>query len=249
MIRIERTQFFNALKSVATVIPKKTPKEVLKNFLLYTRDGKLYLYGTDGEISIEAFVETFEERNVQMLLPMMLLDIVREVRDETIELDDSGGDLRIVSSSGVFELQTADVLTYAKMGSVEIGESVEIDTDALRSAIMRTVFSVDEQSTRYALAGVLIDFSSAKPVLASTDSRRLSVCGLGMTLPEDFNFHSGVVPAKAIRAVGRALAHEPSVSVSSGNNRYRFQTGETVIETLQIEGRFPDYRAVIPEQS
>jgi DNA polymerase-3 subunit beta len=127
-----------------------------------------------------------------------------------------------------------------------------VPSTVLRQSIRRTIFATDVESTRYALGGVLLELEPATMSMVATDSRRLalvkSVCrSQGM---DEAGSLSPVVPAKAMSLIEKSISDEDEeVLVAVHANDVLVKTGRSTIYSRLVEGRFPRYRDVIPQEA
>jgi DNA polymerase III subunit beta len=137
------------------------------------------------------------------------------------------------------------------------GPSAKLQAASLLAAIEQTAYATDVESTRYALGGVLVELSQGNLTLAATDSRRLAV----ITIPAECEATAhGVIPASSIEQIAKQLkATDGVVTLSIGchdgkhpegetADRFRVECDQWEVSGMLLQGRFPDYRMIIPTQ-
>ena len=115
--------------------------------------------------------------------------------------------------------------------------------------IRRTSFATDTESTRYALGGLLLEFSEGLLTLAATDSRRLAVSNAISERQGDPQTpaRTTVVPTKAMGLLERSIDAEADfVDIVVHDNDVLMRAGACTVSSRLVEGRFPRYRDVIP---
>jgi len=115
--------------------------------------------------------------------------------------------------------------------------------------IQRTIFATDTESTRYALGGVQVELSPDKVIFAATDTRRLAVVSadcstVGSPAKPEVN---PVIPSKAMNLILHSLpAAEQDVQIALHLNDIAVRCGGATITSQLVQGRFPDWRKVVP---
>jgi DNA polymerase-3 subunit beta len=102
------------------------------------------------------------------------------------------------------------------------------------------------QDVRYYLNGLLLDFRDGKLRTVATDGHRLAVCDhdQGVSVSQSRQL---IVPRKGVMELSRMLSEtDNAVSLALGRNHVRLVKDGTVFTSKLIDGRFPDYEAVIP---
>src|SRR5262249_4107815 len=122
----------------------------------------------------------------------------------------------------------------------------------LRDMIRRTVFAAADDTGRYSMSGVLWELEKAVVRLVATDGKRLALAE-GVATAVGGHTPGGqppVVPAKAMHLLERDLQDDPeeAVRVSLRPNDVLFRTGRSVLYSRLVEGRFPDYKSVLPRK-
>lgn len=249
-----RNSLTAAFSMVAGVIPSRTTKDILKNVKLQVSGGALTLLGTDSEISLRSVVPNVTaDTGGEALLPTArILSILREMTDDEVQLEIAGDAAWVRGAHSEFRLSAEDPADFPPVAQFEDDSFFTVPATTLRQLIRRTVFATDVESTRYALGGVLTELTPERITLAATDSRRLAVATAAATVegsptvPET----APVVPSKAMSLIERVLAEGGDlVKVAIHTNDIAVQCGDVTISSQLVQGRFPDYRKVIPSSS
>lgn len=240
-----------AVTAVNGVVPARTTKEVLKNVKLQVSGGAATLIGTDSEIGLRCVVpDVAADASGEALLPTVrVLSILRELSDDVVKLEIAGDALWIRSGGSEFRLSAADPADFPPVAAFEDTSYFVLSAAALRQLIRRTEFATDVESTRYALGGILLELTPERATFAATDSRRLSVATApcraeGQPAPLSA---PPVVPAKAMKLIAGVLGDgEAEARIAVHANDIVVQSGAVTVSSQLVQGRFPDYRKVIP---
>jgi len=250
-LTFDRYKFAAAFAAANGAVPSRTPKDVLRNVHLKCGDGVAMLTGTDMDVSVAVACAVEEGSFIEVLLPSQKMSqILRETTDDKIVLDVGEKKITIKTSSGKFTLSTEDASEYPPVQGFHEKGFFEIDSRAFRTAVKRTTFATDDDSTRYALGGVNIE-ANEEGYFVATDSRRLAVAAVTLKRVGEIKEVTGanVVPSKALvlmeRVVGAGDMDLP-VMISILENTVIMQHGKAVVTCRKVEGRFPRWRDVIP---
>ncbi|HZZ81486.1 MAG TPA: DNA polymerase III subunit beta [Gemmataceae bacterium] len=242
-----------ACRLVSAAIPVGSAKPVLRNIKAIANGDRCTLMATDLEIAVRLDVRGIRvSQPGHALLPSArLLAILSETLDEDLHIV-TGDHITVRGSTNEFEMPADDPATFPDVPSFDEKSYHEITANMLREMIRRTVFATANDNVRFgATTGVLWELSEKQATLVATDGRRLAV----MSAPaKAVNGHATkaadvpVVPAKAMTLLARLLTNpDETVRVAFRKNEVFIQVGETVIYSRLVEGRFPDYKQVIPK--
>ena len=255
-----------AFGTVSGVVPSRSPKEILKNIKLALPGGgdPATLSGTDQEIGVRAqLAEVQSSSTGELLLPTARFgQILREVPDDTIELELTDDALLVRAGSSEFSLQTEDpeqfpdVADFSKKVDPDSADAVYFTAPAkvMHAAIARTIFAVSQESARYALGGVQVEAGPDGMTFASTDGRRLAVvtapCEVHGGGEDGVEPVKGIIPQKAMQLLDRSI-NDPDavVKLAIQQNEAIVDVGSATIEARLVDGHFPDYKRVVPESS
>jgi DNA polymerase-3 subunit beta len=117
---------------------------------------------------------------------------------------------------------------------------------ALKELIERTAFAMAQQDVRYYLNGLLFDLGDRRLRCVATDGHRLALCET--TLEADVQTKRQIiVPRKGVQELQRLLeGGDRTLELEMGRNHIRVKRDDVTFTSKLIDGRFPDYAAVIP---
>ena len=255
--KINKKSLVQTLSHLHSVVEKRNTIPILANVLIEARDKNLILAATDMEISElqSIYCEVLQEGAITTPAHI-LYDIIRKLPDEAmIELESTEGKkLEIKTDDISFSLMCLPPNDFPDIHSGEYPEGFDIDTNSLRRLIDKTIFSVSTEETRYYLNGIYlhsIKESGKEEVLraVATDGHRLS--RLSAPLPKNANNLNGVIiPRKTVTEIKKIIDNQDgTVRVQIAKNKIKFIIDNVIITSKLLDGAFPDYERVIPENN
>lgn len=253
-ISCSREPLTNAFSLAASIAPARSPKEILQNVKVTAAGGKLTLTATDMEVGIRLELEEGVEIHTEgtALLPVQrTMAILRESSDETLTLETDDSGILVSGSRSKFQLPGNNPDEFPPVVSFEEDKYHVISSRLFRSMVRRTVFATDPENSRFALGGVLLEMSGSSVTAVGTDGRRLaSVEGEGESVGgHETSGHSTIVPTRAIQLMERAVdENEDTIDVAARGSDLLLRTQSAVIYSRLVEGRYPNWRQVIPKR-
>jgi DNA polymerase-3 subunit beta len=246
---IQQEVLLQPISQVIGVVERRQTLPVLANFLVSAQGGRLSITGTDMEVELIASVEVDIQSEGEVTVPARkLVDIVRKLPEgANITAVLEGDKLMISSGRGRYTLATLPATEFPATDQVETLETVKIQEIELKKLIDKTSFSMANQDVRYYLNGLLFEFHDGTLTTVATDGHRLAVCDLekDIGMAQDRQM---IVPRKGVMELSRMLSEsEDQVELALGKNHIRLVKGSMVFTSKLIDGRFPDYQAVVPK--
>lgn len=250
--QVSSTKLLGQMQALSRVIATKNSLQILDS-VLFDLDGNLLtLTASDGETSIRTTIEVEGEGQGKVAFAArLLLDTLKEFPEQplTFDINDQNFSLNIHSSNGTYSFVGVNGNEYPQMiQETEGGHTLTIAAETLLTALNKTVFCTADDELRPVMNGVFFDLTPENITLVATDAHRL-VRYINVTAhtEEPTNF---ILPKKPAKLLLNVLGKEQGdVTVSFGDKNARFVFGQTVIVCRQIEGRFPNYNAVIPQNN
>lgn len=246
---IKQDVLLQPISQVVGVVERRQTLPVLANFLLTAQGKRLSITGTDMEVELIASVEADIELEGEVTVPARkLVDIVRKLPEEaTIKAVLEGDRLTVSSGRGRYTLSTLPATEFPATDQVETLEIIKIQEVELKKLLDKTSFAMANQDVRYYLNGLLFEFKDSTMTTVATDGHRLAVCDLDedLGLAQDRQM---IVPRKGVLELSRMLSDSNDlVELALGKNHVRLVKGKMIFTSKLIDGRFPDYQAVIPK--
>lgn len=246
---IQQETLLQPISQVVGVVERRQTLPVLANFLVSAQGNRLSITGTDMEVELVAAVEADIQLDGEITVPARkLVDIVRKLPEGVnITAVLEGDKLLISSGRGRYTLSTLPATEFPATDQVETLESVKIQEVELKKLLDKTSFSMANQDVRYYLNGLLFEFHDGSLTTVATDGHRLAVCDLesDLGIAQDRQM---IVPRKGVLELSRMLSEsEDVVELALGKNHIRLVKGQMIFTSKLIDGRFPDYQAVIPK--
>jgi DNA polymerase III subunit beta len=247
-ITVSRDDLAARLAIVSRAVSTRTAVLVLGGIQLRAEAGQLHLAATDMEVSLRASLDVGVEGEGTVVVPgRLLLDIARSLPDSEVTIEHRPEEAVVLVTSGTahYRLHTYSSEDFPRLPDVESEPLHTIDRDALVETVARVGRSASRDESRPVLTGILVRFEPGKVVMAATDSYRLAVkqTAVEATLPE----LEAIIPARALQEVSR-IASADEVQLGLLSNHVVFGAGDTWLTTRRIDGQFPNYRQLLPEQ-
>lgn len=240
-----------ALAAVSSVVPARSPKPVLQSVLLTAATDGATLTANDLETSIVYHVSGVRvDQPGEVLLPFVkfnqLMKLIQAI-DVAIELVDDK--ILIKTDKGKWHFLSEDPIQFPVVHEFNPENYLVCDSAKLKTAIERTEFAADVDSTRYALGGVcfVTDENKAEIQLVATDGRRLALQPIAETTTHgNVPIQSEVVGVKALRAI-KGILNDGTVHFYLTSKSIYVRTDQAEIHARLVQGRFPRWQDVIPE--
>ncbi len=256
---IERDGLLRSLSHVQSVVERRQTIPILSNVLIKAsaqNGGMLSLQATDNEIEISDKVQAQVETEGDLTVSAhKFYDIIKKLPEGVqIEclLKEENSQLLVTSGRSRFSLPTISASGFPTMEVENTSFVFTLTTAELQGLIDRTQFSVSTEETRYNLNGIYLhEKKGEKPVLktAATDGHRLATAEI--ELPKGAQGMPGVIiPRKTIGELTKLLSEtSQDITVSVSENQIRFSFGDVILSSRLIDGIFPNYERVIPQDN
>lgn len=245
---VKREELLKPLNQVIGVVERRQTIPVLSNILFQADKSGVWLTATDLEVEMKAHLLPEVAQGGEVTLPARkLYDICRALPAESdLRLKTQENQATLSAGRSRFTLAMLPAEEFPQIEDVAVQETVTVSQKALATLIERTAFAMAHQDVRYYLNGLLVELSKDTVRTVATDGHRLAVADLdGEVAVADTR--QIIVPRKGITELQRLLEGEVEVSLELGTNHLRVRSDEVVFTSKLIDGRFPDYQAVIPE--
>ncbi|WP_074012297.1 DNA polymerase III subunit beta [Candidatus Sodalis sp. SoCistrobi] len=246
---VEREQLLKPLQQVSSPLGGRPTLPILGNLLLQVSEDRLLLTGTDLEMEMVARValSAAHEPGATTVPARKFFDICRGLPEGAeIAVTLEGERMLIRSGRSRYSLSTLPASDFPNLDDWQGEVEFTLSQSILKRLIESTQFSMAHQDVRYYLNGMLFETEGEELRTVATDGHRLAVCA--MSVGEALPSHSVIVPRKGVMELVRMLdGGENPVKLQIGSNNIRASVGDYIFTSKLVDGRFPDYRRVLPK--
>ena len=240
-----------ALNVVNKAINPNNTLPVLNNVLIKAEKNKLFFSATNLEIAISCSIDADIKSDGAITVPAKLItSYVSLLTDERVELSVVDGlNLNIVSSSSNTKIKCINSDEFPLIPKLEKNKFFIVNINEFYEAINETVFAASVNTSRPVLSGVYMSLAPNTLKLVSTDSYRLAEKKIPMTGGSGTDLDC-IVPARTMNELGKIISKstDKEVRIDVSKNQILFTIGGVELISRLIEGKFPDYKKIIPTE-
>ncbi len=256
---IEFKTLTDAVNTVSKAVATKGAIPVLSNLLITAADGKIRFVGTDQEIMMISNMEANTEENLNFTIPAKLIqEILSSVTAENTDLvefeliDEERGEMELRCGRSKFTIQIQGTEDFPPVPVLGGEDTLLFDAkcEGWSRALKEASLAILQEEGNPVQKSICFDFSDgANPMLASTDNKRLCA-----TMVKDFQIPENmkqiyIVPARAIPEVQKLMENNETIKFGLYKNQFLFSNEKFQLITRLVEGRFPEYKRVLPKES
>ena len=251
---VEKKDLFSLLVKTQNIVEKRNTMPVLVNVLLELQNDSLKIFATDLEVSLT------DEIKVQMKQPgrvavnaKNLFEIVKELAEGQLTITKKENNwLEIVQNKSVFNIVGMSADEYPVFPTYSTKEFIKIPASVLSDMIEKTIYSVSTDETRYHLNGVYFqkinDSGKLHYRMVATDGHRLSLVERLAEGQKASGAEGVIIPRKGLQEIRKlleSLGGEFEMAIEGSQLVIRH--GSTVLMVRLIEGKYPNYQQLIPQ--
>lgn len=240
---VKQDNLAKALNSVSRIATAKAGTPILANVLIRTDGNKLIVAATNLEVAIVTTLGAQVEEEGSLAVPAKLLtDFVGNLPHANISIESD--DMKLKISAGDYKSTINCVIAddYPVLPEPTGDASITIDADELKNAISGTALVTSNDLTRPILTGVYFYTADGQAYMAATDGYRLAESKLIKTDQE----LSAIIPSATLMEVTRLIGNKKEVEIKYSDEQISFVMGDTSVISKLIDGRFIDYKQLIP---
>lgn len=274
-LNVKRTDLLEALFYAQNFIDKKTTMSILKNIILYTKNGKLIIEATDLEISYQVKIccDIIEEGSI-LLDPKRIYELTKELPFQNLIIEekdnfwikiksdlslsaeqtsiDTDKNKETENSEMEYEIAGLPADEFPRFVTAISEKYLSIESSLLKEMIDKTIFSTasDDSKTKLSLTGInfeLIKENDLRKIrMVSSDGLRMSL--IDKNIDTDFELEKPIIiPKKGAIELRKILDRHESIDLFIQDKFFFILTENENITVRLIDDKFPPYRAIIPE--
>ncbi len=248
-IRVSKLLIESILINLQAFLEKKDASQITSHIYIEAINNNLILKASDGEIglSITSNNIIIEEEGTFTANGKKLLDIIRILKSEEIifeTLETLENHLNIKQNKSKFKLPTFNPKNYPTFPLIENKPQITLDSINLIKSLKKISSAIDNNNPKFELNGALLDIKANETKLVGTDTRRLSISTLLTQNEKEFSL---IIPKKAIIEIQKLFIDK--INIYYDDTNLIIQNKNYYFFTRLINGNFPDYSRIIPNET
>ena len=247
---VRKFDLLQELTLIQGVVERKTTIPILANVLLHAEGGELRIAATDLETGLKSMCAAKTTVPGTITLPAKrLFEIVRALPDKEIKFKRGEANwVAVTCGSTRFRIAGLPQEDFPALPEPK-PIAGKIPADVLAKLILRTIFAISTEDSKYTLSGALLLLKPGSITMVATDGHRLAHVEKAEDLEEVREEIKVLVPKKAMAELARIISESPDadrVGFSRDDNHLFFDMGKRLLISRMLTGQFPNYEAVLP---
>lgn len=251
---VPQSSLAEALSVVNRGLSSRSTLPVLAGVLIAAEEDSITLQTTDLEISVKTRIPArVEEKGTTVVSGAVLLSVIKSLPEGSVDFT-LEKELQLRCGDATFSLMTLSADDFPKFPDIQEERMVVVEGKILHESVKCVIRATSRDETRPILTGVLMTIEQENLRLVATDSYRLAIKNIAVSLSSDDkkgwegDIFEVVVPGRALDDVMKMASNDARIRISVSDNQIAFTVGETVYVSRKIEGVFPSYKRLIPEE-
>ena len=247
---VSSTYLLKQLQVLGGVINSSNTLPILDNFLFELDESKLIVSASDLETTMSSILDVESDSKGSIAIPArLLLETLKTFPEQplTFVVEDNNT-IEISSNHGKYALAYADGNEFPKAVALEDPSTTVVTGDVLATAISKTIFATGNDDLRPVMSGVFFQFSTEGLTFVATDAHKLV-----RYKREDVKANQAsefIMPKKPLNLLkGILAANEDDVKIEYNESNAKFTFDNSELVCRLIDGKYPNYEAVIPKEN
>ena len=244
-LSISQSELLNALTIVQKGITNKSTLPVLSGIFVQTTGDEVTFQTTDLELSIQYTAAALIEEEGSAVFPgKLIVDIVKNLPDAAVHIEANAEGAIVSCESSSFSIRCMNPSDFPGFPKVEPDKQISVSFEAFSTMARKVSRVVSKDESRAILTGVLISVEEGALKLVATDSYRLAVTQTALS--EEFAEFSAVIAGSFVADLAGLPKTGEKISFALAENQIIVSYAGTVFVNRRIEGRYPNYKQLIP---
>jgi DNA polymerase-3 subunit beta len=247
---VQSSALLKHLQNISGVLNSSNTLPILDNFLFDINDGILTVSASDLETTMKTSLTIQAEESGKVAIPAkFLLDILKTFVDQpiTFKVDLGNYGIEMASENGKYKLVGQNGDDFPKTLALENSNSIKLTGEILSEAINRTLFATGNDELRPVMNGVFCQFSADELIFVATDAHKL--VRYTRTDSSASGSSSFILPKKPLNLLKANIKGDEEVLIEYNESNAVFKLNELELTCRLIDGKYPNYEAVIPNEN
>ena len=238
------------LQKLGGIINNTNTLPILDNFLFEVNKNNLIITASDLETTFSSIINVESELDSMVALPArLLLDTLKTFPEQPLTfLKTEKNTVEIIANNGKYAVAYVGGEEFPKAPQVIDSKTIQIKSNTLHTAINSTLFASGNDDLRPVMSGVFFQFSSEALTFVATDAHKLvKYSRTDIKAEETAEFIMPKKPLQLLKVILQGSEEDVSIEYNDTNAQFRF--GDSSLTCRLIDGKYPNYEAVIPKEN
>ncbi|GAB2777503.1 DNA polymerase III subunit beta [Salinimicrobium soli] len=247
---VSSTYLLKQLQILGGVINNNNTLPILDNFLFELNNDELTVSASDLETTMSSRLTVESDSEGKIAVPArLLLETLKTFPEQplTFVVEDNNT-IELSSNHGKYALAYASGEEFPKAVALEEPSSTRIEGDVLATAISKTIFASGNDDLRPVMSGVFFQFTPDHLTFVATDAHKLVKYSRNdISASQTAEFIMPKKPLNLLKGILSGSDSEVLIEYNDSNARFTFE--DTTLVCRLIDGKYPNYEAVIPKEN
>ncbi|MGB0891015.1 MAG: DNA polymerase III subunit beta [Flavobacteriaceae bacterium] len=247
---VSSSQLLKQLQVLGGVINSNNTLPILDNFLFELSENQLQVSASDLETTMSAVVAVESDSTGSIAVnARLLLDTLKTFPDQPLTFKTEGDStIEISSDQGKYDMAYFGGDEFPKAVELPSPNSTTLPANVLATAISKTIFAAGNDDLRPVMSGVFFQFSSSSLTFVATDAHKLvKYSRTDVTADKTSEFIMPKKPLNLLKGILNGSDEEVIIEYNDANAKFTFDN--VVLVCRLIDGKYPNYEAVIPKEN
>ncbi|MCF6167580.1 DNA polymerase III subunit beta [Lutibacter sp.] len=247
---VSSSQLLKQLQILGGVINNSNTLPILDNFLFELNQNELKISASDLETTMSTTIDVeSDSEGSAAISARLLLDTLKTFPNQPLTFKtEENNTVEISSSQGKYDMAYFDGNEFPKAISIESPNTTIIPGTVLATAISKTIFAAGNDDLRPVMSGVFFQFTPESLTFVATDAHKLvKYSRTDITGNDTAEF---IMPKKPLNLLKGILGNvESDVTIEYNDANAKFTFDNVILVCRLIDGKYPNYEAVIPKEN
>ena len=246
---VSSSQLLKQLQVLGGVINNSNTLPILDNFLFELNQNELKISASDLETTMSTIIDVESDSEGSVAISArLLLDTLKTFPNQPLTFKTEDNNIEISSSQGKYDMAYFDGSEFPKAVSIESPSSTIIPGAILATAISKTIFAAGNDDLRPVMSGVFFQFAADGLTFVATDAHKLvKYVRTDVVANEAAEFIMPKKPLNLLKGILVGLDSDVTIEYNDANAKFTFDN--VVLVCRLIDGKYPNYEAVIPKEN
>ena len=247
---VSSASLLKELQKLGGIINSTNTLPILDNFLFEVNKNNLIITASDLETTFSSIINVESELDSMVALPArLLLDTLKTFPEQPLTfLKTEKNTVEISANNGKYAVAYVGGEEFPKAPQVIDSKTIQIKSNTLHTAINSTLFASGNDDLRPVMSGVFFQFSSEALTFVATDAHKLvKYSRTDIKAEETAEFIMPKKPLQLLKVILQGSEEDVSIEYNDTNAQFRF--GDSSLTCRLIDGKYPNYEAVIPKEN